>query len=216
MFLNQPIHKSVLFLCLAGFLFSLNHTRLVVLVATVYALYYAKHQVGWSGVLVSINLAFLSCDALTCMDEWYDGLRQTTQFEEPKVSESFVENVIQAESKFCVLVNKSEQVGPCKSSIKPAAMSNSMNKQKKSSMISISVVKNYVNATKEMKRIVACVDHYEILGFSRYKNIDATLLKKEYKKKVCLFLEVDSFDAFIMNGSILLMFYIKCGVKRIK
>ncbi|XP_071696329.1 uncharacterized protein [Rutidosis leptorrhynchoides] len=173
-------------LIVGGVLFSFNHTRLVVLVATVYEIYYAKHQIGWSGVLISINLAFLSCDALICIDEWGDDFRKTDQFKEPTVPQSFVEQEILAESKFCVHADKFEQVGACKVSTKPEAITTFMKKQKKSSIISISVVKRGRNATNEMKRIVACVDHYETLGFSRYNKIDATLLKKEYKKKAML------------------------------
>ncbi|KAJ0719977.1 hypothetical protein HanLR1_Chr08g0287861 [Helianthus annuus] len=55
-----------------GYVFSLNHARLVILMATIYALYFVKNQAGWSGVFVSINLAFLSNDALNCMIQWSD------------------------------------------------------------------------------------------------------------------------------------------------
>ena len=40
------------------------------------------------------------------------------------------------------------------------------------------------SSINEMKRILNSVDHYEALGFPRQKRIDATILKKEYKKKV--------------------------------
>ncbi|XP_024966931.1 uncharacterized protein LOC112506861 [Cynara cardunculus var. scolymus] len=166
-----------------GFLFSLNHIRLVVLVATVYALYHVKQQIGWSGVLISINLAFLSCDALICMLQSCDNPSEKIQFEEQKVPESFVEDDFSKENKSSVPFEESEQVESCKSSSKPAT---SGNKQKKASTISIPVVKNDKNAINEMKRILECLDHYEALGFSRYRTIDATSLKKEYKKKAML------------------------------
>ncbi|KAI3769060.1 hypothetical protein L6452_00156 [Arctium lappa] len=169
-----------------GFLFSLNHIRLVVLVATVYALYHVKHQVGWFGVSISINLAFLSCDALICMLQSCDNPSEKIQFEEQKVPESFVEDDFPKENKFSVPSEESEEVHSCKSSSKPDATSNLMNKQKNVSTVSIPVVKNDRNAINEMKRILGCLDHYEALGFSRYKNVDATFLKKEYKKKAML------------------------------
>ncbi|KVI10282.1 hypothetical protein Ccrd_011329 [Cynara cardunculus var. scolymus] len=153
----------------------------IVGVATVYALYHVKQQIGWSGVLISINLAFLSCDALICMLQSCDNPSEKIQFEEQKVPESFVEDDFSKENKSSVPFEESEQVESCKSSSKPAT---SGNKQKKASTISIPVVKNDKNAINEMKRILECLDHYEALGFSRYRTIDATSLKKEYKKKV--------------------------------
>lgn len=152
--------------------------------ATVYALYNVQHQVGWSGILLSINLAFISYDALIFMIKWFDDLNEKAHFEEPKVPVSFNEDYIPVKSKFCFPVEEVEHVGPCKSSSKPAVKSTFINKQKKDLVISIPVVKNGGNATKEMKRIFRCVDHYEILGFCRYKKINTTMLKKEYKKKV--------------------------------
>ncbi|GKE57751.1 DnaJ subfamily C member 14 like protein, partial [Tanacetum coccineum] len=58
------------------------------------------------------------------------------------------------------------------------------NKQKES--LSIPVVRDDGEAINEMKRIAGCLDHYEALGFSRYKKVDVTLLKKEYRKKAML------------------------------
>ncbi|KAL7593723.1 uncharacterized protein LOC111884725 [Lactuca sativa] len=187
MYANFWIAGSLLIF--GGFLFSLNHTRFVVLVAMVYALYYVKHQVGWSGVLVSINLAFLSCDALTFMLQWCDNLSEkseTTQFEEPKVPESFLEDDI-TESKFRVNgeEDEHEQVNSCKSSSNKPTFMNKEKKESKST-ISIPVVKTHENEVNEMERIISCVDHYETLGFTRYDKIDAILLKKEYKKKAML------------------------------
>ncbi|KAI3510142.1 hypothetical protein L1887_25673 [Cichorium endivia] len=176
-------------LIFGGFLFSLNHTRVVVLVAMIYSLYYVKHQVGWSGVLVSINLAFLSCDALTIMLEWCDDMSEkseTTQFQEQKVSEPFLEDdITDSKSKFCVNDEEDEQVSSCKSSTDKSTFVNTEKKELKST-ISIPVVKPHENEVNEMERILSCVDHYETLGFSRFDKIDATLLKKEYKKKAML------------------------------
>ena len=179
-----------MFLCLAGFLFSLNHTRLVVLVALLYTLHYVKHHAGWSGILVSINLAFVSCDGLIYVLSWCDDFSessQNTHFKEQKIPQSYVEDDFPAAIKFCDLADQIEHAGPCKSSSKPAVIPIFVNKPKKASTISMPVIKNRVSAINEMRRIMSCVDHYEVLGYSRYKKIDATLLKKEYKKKVLHF-----------------------------
>lgn len=158
--------------------------------ALLYALYYVKHHGGWSGILVSINLAFISCDALIYVLNWCDAFSENTHFKEKKVPLSYVKDDFPAVIQFCDLADQAEQVGPCKSSGKPAVMPTFVNKPKKASTIYMPAIKNRVSAINEMRRIMSCVDHYEVLGYSRYKKIDATLLKKEYKKKVHFFLFV--------------------------
>ncbi|KAI7742209.1 hypothetical protein M8C21_017765 [Ambrosia artemisiifolia] len=172
-----------------GYVFSLNHARLVILMATIYALYFVKNQAGWSGAFVSINLAFLSNDALNCMIQWSDNLSEKIHVEEPKIPESFVEDEFVSESEFSLPndepVETVEKVHSYKSTSKPAATETVEKEQKES--VTVPVVKDDGEAIKEMKRILGCLDHYEALDFSRYKKIDAVLLKKEYRKKVCCF-----------------------------
>lgn len=170
---------------IAGYVFSLNHARLVILMATMYALYFVQNKAGWSGVFVSVNLAFLSNDALNCMIQWSDNISEKIHFEEPKIPESFVDDEFVSESEFSLPDDEPEKVQSCKSSSKPAATATVENKQKEP--LTIPVVKDDGDAIKEMKRILGCLDHYEALEFSRYKKIDAMLLKKEYRKKVCCF-----------------------------
>ncbi|KAF5815141.1 putative DnaJ domain, cleavage inducing molecular chaperone, Jiv, Chaperone J-domain superfamily [Helianthus annuus] len=189
-----------------GYLFSRKHAQLVVLVATLYALHCVKVQVGWSGFLVSINLAFISNDALNCILKWCDELSEKTQFEEPNFPDSFVEDEIRpTESEFFDSTDEPEKVNPTdeteKEKAKPTVEPEKVqpceplskkpdptpvviNKPKESTPAA--VVKTDVNAVNEMKRIIACADHYEALGLSRYKKIDAALLKKEYRKKAML------------------------------
>ncbi|KAF3958918.1 hypothetical protein CMV_016219 [Castanea mollissima] len=69
-----------------GYLFSVNHARSVVLVAAIYASYCVKVQVGWHGVFLSINLAFLSSDLLNFMLQWCDKMSESTHSEEQKPS----------------------------------------------------------------------------------------------------------------------------------
>ncbi|CAI9303400.1 unnamed protein product [Lactuca saligna] len=195
-----------------GYLFSRKHARLVVLIATLYALHSVKLQVGWIGILVSINLAFISNDALNCVLQWCDNLSEKTQFEEQSFTDSFVEDEFRAESESEFFVPNDEKVeemhsdssneaekvhvNPIDESEKGKSQSYSstntpqasttiiVNKEKESP--SVVVIKDDVNAINEMKRILGCVDHYEALGLSRYKKIDALLLKKEYRKKAML------------------------------
>lgn len=197
----------------AGYLFSRKHARLVVLVATLYALHYVKVQIGWSGFFVSINLAFISNDALNCILQWCDNLSEKTQFEEQSFPDAFVEEEFRPASEFFNPPDEAEKVNPTDEAekvnptnenekVKPTVEDEkvqsceSLNKKQDSPAVVInkpkestpvSVVKSDVNAINEMKRIIGCTDHYEALGLSRYKKIDAALLKKEYRKKVGFF-----------------------------
>ncbi|KAI3686117.1 hypothetical protein L1987_79789 [Smallanthus sonchifolius] len=167
-----------------GYVFSLNHARLVILMATIYALYFVKNQAGWSGVLVSINLAFLSNDALNCMIQWSDNMCEKSHFEEPKLPKSFVDDEFVSECEFSLPNDEPVKVHSYKSSTKPVATETVENTQKES--LTIPVVKDDREAVNEMKRIISCLDHYEALGFSRYKKTDDVLVKKEYRKKAML------------------------------
>ncbi|KAJ4836077.1 hypothetical protein Tsubulata_010697 [Turnera subulata] len=167
-----------------GYLFSLNHARLVVLMATMYAIYCVKIRVGWHGVILSINLTFLSNDVLNFLLQWCDNLSESTHYEEQKESESIMEDEFCAESKFSVPVDESEKLQSCKSSSKPTDNSSVVNNQKEPS--APKVIGDEMNSADEMKRILNSSDHYEALGFVRHKRIDVTILKKEYRKKAML------------------------------
>ncbi|CAL5341510.1 unnamed protein product [Camellia sinensis] len=167
-----------------GYLFSLNHARLVVLMATIYAVYCVKVRVGWLGVLLSINLSFLSNDVLNYLLQWCDNLSENTHFEEQKEPESFTEDDLSGECGYSVPIDEPEKLHSCKSSSKTAATSSVICKQKESS--AKQVVREDTSSIDEMKRILGSTDHYEALGFPRQKKIDAMLLKKEYRKKAML------------------------------
>ncbi|KAL8264222.1 hypothetical protein R6Q59_022352 [Mikania micrantha] len=186
-----------------GYLFSRKHARLVVLVATVYALHHVKVQVGWSGFLVSINLAFISNDALNYILQCCDNLSEKTHFEEQNFPESFVKDEFRSDSEFFIptveteKVDSTDEAEKLKSNVEAEKVQSceSLNKKQDSTTVvvnkpkestPVAVVKSDVNAINEMKRIIGCVDHYEALGLSRYKKIDTVLLKKEYRKKAML------------------------------
>lgn len=165
----------------AGYLFSLNHARLVVLMATIYAIYCVKVRVGWLGVFLSVNLSLFSNDALNYMLQWCDNVRESTHFEEQKQPENVMEDEFSGECEFSSPSDESEMLHSCKSSSK-VATSSVINNQKESS--ATKVTKEETNSVDEMKRILNSINHYEALGFPRHKKIDALTLKKEYRKKV--------------------------------
>ncbi|KAB5534846.1 hypothetical protein DKX38_017932 [Salix brachista] len=164
-----------------GYLFSQNHARLVVLIAIIYAIYSVKVRVGWNGVFLSINLTFFSNDMLNFLLQWCDNVKESTQFEEHKETETVLEDEFSAGCEFSMPADESEKVQSCKSSSKPAASSCVVNNQKESSVRK--VVVEETSSADEMKRILDSAGHYEALGFPRHKRIDVAILKKEYRKK---------------------------------
>ncbi|KAL0009060.1 hypothetical protein SO802_010562 [Lithocarpus litseifolius] len=167
-----------------GYLFSLNHARLVVLVAAIYASYCVKVQVGWHGVFLSINLAFLSSDLLNFMLQWCDKMSESAHSEEQKPSARVLGDEFSEECEYFIPTTESENLHSCKSSSTPPVTSSVTNDHKESA--SSKAVKELASSVDEMKRILNCVDHYEALGFPRHKTIDAKILKQEYRKKAML------------------------------
>ncbi|KAK1280641.1 Chaperone protein dnaJ 15 [Acorus gramineus] len=155
---------------LPSYLFSLNHARPLILMATTYAVYCVKAHVGWVGVFLSINLSFFSNDLLNHFMERYDGVSEERHSEEPMKSESFVEDF----SRDC------GSSPSCNTSSVP----NIVNVQNNTS--GNKVVKDDSSSLDEMKRIMDSKNHYEALGFLQENNIDVTVLRKEYYKKAML------------------------------
>ncbi|PIN21072.1 Molecular chaperone (DnaJ superfamily) [Handroanthus impetiginosus] len=167
-----------------GYLFSLNHARLVVFMATLYAIYCAKVRAGWLGVLLSISLAFLSNDIFNYSMKWCDNWSENTHFEEHKEPESFIGDDFSTEHGYSAPLVEEENLHSCKSASKPASTSSFVEKPKES--VAKQVVREDVNSITEMKRILGSNDHYEALGFPRERKIDLVQLKKEYHKKAML------------------------------
>ncbi|KAE8706507.1 putative ATP binding protein [Hibiscus syriacus] len=165
-----------------GYMFSLHYARLIVLIATPYSIYFVKVRVGWLGVFLSINLAFLSNDVLNYLLERFDNVSENMQYEEPKESKPVMEDDLSGKCEYSIPTNESEKVQPCKSSSKPATES----VIKKKEFSANKVVKEETSSADEMTRILNCTDHYQALGIPRYTKSDITVLKKEYRKKAML------------------------------
>ncbi|XP_042501972.1 uncharacterized protein LOC122079507 isoform X2 [Macadamia integrifolia] len=167
-----------------GFLFSLNHARIVVLMATIYALYCVKVRVGWLGVFLSVNLAFLSNDLFSFLLQGCDNVTEGTHFEEQKESETATEDDnFSGDCEYSAPTSDAENLHSFKSS-KPSTTLNFVNSQKECS--ASPVVKADTSSVDEMERILNSGNHYETLELPPYKSIDATVLKKEYRKKAIL------------------------------
>ncbi|CAO2833188.1 unnamed protein product [Amaranthus hypochondriacus] len=184
-----------------GYLFSLNHARLVVLMAVVYSLYYVNVRVGFVGPFLSMNLAFLSNDVFNYLSQWCDTLNESTRFEEHKASEAFSEDNFSGDREYSAPSDESEELSSCTSASKTTSKTASKTPGKtasRSTSSTMTVLKNQKEASPsevviedrssfiEMKRILSSADHYEALGFLRHKKIDTLILKKEYRKKAML------------------------------
>ncbi|MFQ6650660.1 hypothetical protein Gotur_023608 [Gossypium turneri] len=175
--------QSLKFLSLfTGYMFSLSHARLIVLIATTYSIYFVKDRVGWLGVFLSINLAFLSNDVLNYLVQRFDNVSETAHYEEPKESKPVMEDDLSGECEYSNPSIDSEKVQPCKSSSKSATTSVINQKEVSAKR----VVKEETSSADEMTRILNCTDHYQALGIPRHTKIDTAVLKKEYKKKAML------------------------------
>lgn len=166
----------------AGYLFSRNHARLVVLMAAIYASYCVQVQVGWLGVFLSINLAFLSSDLLNFLLQWCDNMSESTH-EEEKPAERVMGDDFSEECEYFVPTSESENLHSCKSSNKRPVTVTVTSTPKECT--TSKVVKEQTTSVDEMKRILSSADHYEALGFPRHKMIDAKILRSEYRKMVC-------------------------------
>lgn len=171
-----------------GYLFSLNHARLVVFMATLYSMYCVRIRVGWLGVSLAINLAFLSNDVLNYMIKWCDNLSESTHFEEHKEADSFPEDDFCTKCEYSapteVETEEEDKMKSCKSATTPASPSSIVEKPKESA--ARSVVREDASSLIEMEKILNSGNHYDALGFPRHKKIDVVLLKKEYRKKAML------------------------------
>lgn len=153
----------------SGLAFSFCHERLALLVTTIYSVYCAWMYAGWLGLLLALNLSFISSDVLIYYLKNHinqqaapDGNPEQTNgmhghsgfFNDKSVHGSFSENV----------PGFSANHGP--------------------GVASTSGVDTVMTSEDEVARLLNCTDHYSALGLSRYQNVDVNVLKREYRKKV--------------------------------
>ncbi|CAN0915549.1 DnaJ homolog subfamily C member 14 [Linum grandiflorum] len=169
---------------IGGYLFSLNHARLVVLMAAIYAIYLVQVRVGWHGVFISIHLTFFSNDILNLVLKWCDNISETVHLDEQKDSETVREDEFSPDCEHSIPTDASENVQSCRSSSKPASTASVVSNEAECS--ARKVVIEETSSVDEMRRILNSENHYDALGFPRHKRIDAAILKKEYRKKAML------------------------------
>ncbi|OMO53449.1 hypothetical protein CCACVL1_28629 [Corchorus capsularis] len=165
------IWTTLLVIFLGGLAFSFSHERLALLITTIYSVYCAWIYAGWLGLLLALNLSFISSDVLIYYlknninhQARSDGNPEQTSgmhnqpgfFSDESMHASFSDNV----------PGFSADRGP--------------------GVASTSGVDTEITSEDEVARLLNCTDHYSALGLSRYQNVDVNVLKREYKKKAML------------------------------
>ncbi|XP_028788352.1 uncharacterized protein LOC114744346 [Neltuma alba] len=157
------------FIFLGGLAYKLSHERLALLITTVYSVYCAWMYVGWLGLLLALNLSFISSDVLIY----------------------FLKKRINEQSQFNASEHRAGMQGqPDFSSDEPmhAYSENGAGSSadRNAGVPSTSGVDSDLPSEDEVVRLLNCSDHYSVLGLTRYQNIDASLVKREYRKKAML------------------------------
>lgn len=145
----------------------MGHEQVALLVTTIYSIYCAKSYVGWLGLLFGLNLSFLSSDILTYF------LKKNINEQGAYYS---TEQDRQTPSGAGHFYGEPSHSSPADASTSPS-----------SGVPSTSGCDAELTSDGEVLRLLNCNDHYSALGFTRFENIDVSLLKREYRKKViCL------------------------------
>ncbi|CAJ1963122.1 unnamed protein product [Sphenostylis stenocarpa] len=160
---------TALFIILGGLAFMFSHERVALLITTVYSVYCAWLYVGWLGLLLAFNLAFISSDVLIY----------------------FLKKNIDQQSRSNHFEHRSGMHGQPGFSDGSTHASSSENGpgpyvDRNTGIPSTSGVDSDLTSEDEVVRLLNCSDHYAALGFTRYQSIDVSILKREYRKKAML------------------------------
>ncbi|KDP27961.1 hypothetical protein JCGZ_19041 [Jatropha curcas] len=162
---------TIFFILIGGLAFMLRHERLALLITTVYSIYCAWTYVGWLGLLLALNLSFISSDVLIYFLKNNMNQRgRSNRFPEQTAG-------VEGQSGF----SNGEPFHASFSDTSPGSSSD-----RSPGVPSTSGADSELTSEEEVIRLLNCTDHYSALGFSRYENVDVSLLKREYRKKAML------------------------------
>lgn len=175
---------------IGGSLFTLNHAQLAILITTAYSMYCAKVRGGWLGLILCMNMAFISNDVLIhllkvsvkedekeCVND-----RAEKEYVNDRAEESKRKN-------FCNGHGSTSSNGKQRKSPKSSPTGESSCGQfvpKHEESPTSRSVEEAPSVGEEVLRIKSSSDYYETLGLSRYENIDFAVLKRMYRKKAML------------------------------
>lgn len=140
----------------AGVLFRLSHERIAVFIMALYSVYCGRTYIGWLGLLLGLNLSFISSDVLIFFLK--------NNLNEQRGPDSFPEQT----------AGVSADVG------------GGLPADHSAGIPSTSGSDSEMTSENEVIRLLNCADHYSALGLSRFQNVDVSILKREYRKKASI------------------------------
>lgn len=155
---------------ISGLAFKFTNERLALLITTVYSVYCAWNFVGWLGLLLALNLSFISSDALMFF------LKNNINHHGQPNGPTEQTPGMQGGPGFF----NGEPVHPSFSDNSPG-----LSADRNAGVPSTSGTDGEMTSEDEVVRLLNCADHYSALGFTRFENVDVSILKREYRKKVC-------------------------------
>ncbi|KAL3812250.1 hypothetical protein ACJIZ3_013518 [Penstemon smallii] len=157
---------TLLIIFLGGLTFMLKHDRIALFIMSAYSIYSAWNYVGWFGLVLGLNLSFISSDVLLFflrnMINEQRGPNSSPEQEQP----FFRNETVNGSS------TETGAPGP-PSDRNPGVPSTSGSDSD-------------ITSEDEIVRLLNCTDHYAAMGLSRFENIDVSVIKREYRKKAML------------------------------
>ncbi|KAI3469255.1 hypothetical protein Pfo_025918 [Paulownia fortunei] len=161
-----------LIIFLGGLAFITTHDRIALFITCAYSIYCAWNYVGWLGLVLGLNLSFISSDALLFF------LRNIVN--EHRTPNSSPEQADGFQGQPSFFPNESVHASP--SDIGAAGL----RADHSPGMPSTSGADSEMTSEDEVVRLINCTDHYAALGLSRFENVDVSVIKREYRKKAML------------------------------
>lgn len=162
---------TALIIFCGGLAFTLSHERAALLITTLYSVYCAWTYVGWLGLIVALNLSFISSDALIyLLKNTTNEHRRSSRPPEQTAGMRGRPGFFNGEQPHASFSETGSEQAPDRSA----------------GVTSTSGADSEITSEEEVVRLLNCTDHYSALGLSRFENIDISLLKREYRKKAML------------------------------
>ncbi|KAL3626633.1 hypothetical protein CASFOL_030182 [Castilleja foliolosa] len=159
-----------LVILLGGLALSMSHDRIGLFIVSAYSIYCVWSYVGWLGLVLGLNLSFISSDALLFL------LRNVVN-EQTSANDGSSEQVPGFQGQPSFFPN--ENVSPDTGADGPRV-------NRSPGVPSTSGSDSELTSEDEIIRLLSCADHYAALGLTRFENIDISVMKREYRKKAML------------------------------
>ncbi|KAJ6718496.1 hypothetical protein OIU79_006396 [Salix purpurea] len=157
---------TVFVIIISGLAFMFSQERLTLLIITVYSTYCVWSYVGWLGLLLALNLSFISSDILVYFLK--------NNINRQRRSGRTSEHSAGMEGRPGFFNGDSFETGP------------GLSADRSPGVPSTSGADSELTSEEEVVRLLNCTDHYSALGLSRNENVDVSVLKREYRKKAML------------------------------